>query len=56
MHLNADELVDLAEGTRAESSASHLAACAGCRRALSELKQTMALAAEVNVPDPSPLF
>lgn len=56
MHLNADELVDLAEGTRAESSAPHLAVCAECRRALSSLKQTMLLAAEVDVPDPSPLF
>jgi hypothetical protein len=56
MHLQPDELIDLAEGARAESSAPHLAACAVCRRQLDELKQAMAIAVDVDVPDPSPLF
>jgi len=56
MHLQPDELIDLAEGTRAESSATHLAECAVCRLQLEELKATMSAAAEVDVPEPSPLF
>jgi len=56
MHLKADELIDLAEGTRAESSVPHLATCDACGRELSELRQAMALATEVSVPEPSPLF
>lgn len=56
MHLQPDELVDLAEGTRAESSAPHLAGCAVCRLQLSELKAMLSTAAAVDVPEPSPLF
>jgi hypothetical protein len=56
MHLQPDELVDLAEGTRTESSVPHLAACAACRHQLAELKAMMSAAADVAVPEPSPLF
>lgn len=56
MHLQPDELVDLAEGTRPESSVLHLAACAVCRHQLGELKAMMSAAADVAVPEPSPLF
>jgi len=56
MHLRPDELIDLAEGTRAESTAPHLAECAVCRLHLAELKATMSAAADVDVPEPSPLF
>jgi hypothetical protein len=56
MHLQPDELVDLAEGTRAESSAPHLAACEVCRRHLADLRTMMSTAADVDVPEPSPLF
>jgi len=56
MHLNADELIDLAEGTRPERSAPHLAACDHCRRQLNEIRAIMARVAEVDVPEPSPLF
>jgi hypothetical protein len=56
MHLRPDELIDLAEGTRAESSASHLAECAVCRLHVAELKAMMSAAADVDVPEPSPLF
>ena len=56
MHLQPDELVDLAEGTRPESSVPHLAACEVCRHQLAELKAMMSAAADVAVPEPSPLF
>ena len=56
MHLQPDELVDLAEGTRQESSAPHLAGCAMCRRQLADLRAMMTAAADVEVPEPSPLF
>ena len=55
-HLRSDELVDLAEGTRAESTAPHLLGCEPCRRELADLRSPMAAAAGVEVPEPSPLF
>ena len=56
MHLHSEELVDIAEGARAESSAPHLAACAACRTQLSEMRAVMSAVADVDVPEPSPLF
>jgi hypothetical protein len=56
MHLQPDELVDLAEGTRDESLVPHLAACDVCRHQLAELKAMMSVAGGVDVPEPSPLF
>ena len=56
MHLNAGELVDIAEGTRPESAAPHLAACEPCRVQLSGLRAMMAAAKAIDVPEPSPLF
>ena len=56
MHLQPDELVDLAEGTQAEASRPHLAACEACRRRLADLKAMMSAAVDVGVPEPSPLF
>jgi hypothetical protein len=56
MHLNADELVDIAEGTRLESSAPHLAACPSCRTRLLDLRTMLSAAQDVEVPEPSPLF
>jgi hypothetical protein len=55
-HLGSDELVDLADGTRPESSAPHLTACDACRRSLADLRAAMQAAAGVDVPEPSPLF
>jgi len=55
-HLRAEEFVDIAEGTRAESSAPHLAACEACRRSLADVRAAMAAAADAGVPEPSPLF
>jgi hypothetical protein len=56
MHLNPDELVDLADGGRCESSLPHLAACADCRRQLAGMRAMMSAVADVDVPEPSPLF
>ena len=56
MHLEADELIDLAEGARPESSAPHLAACAQCRAQLADLRAVVASVADVELPEPSPLF
>jgi hypothetical protein len=55
-HLHSDELIDLADGARLESSAPHLQTCEACRRQLAELRAVMAAAARIDVPEPSPLF
>jgi hypothetical protein len=55
-HLTPARLVDLAEGTEAEHAVPHLAECNACRRAVAELRATMAGVADVHVPEPSPLF
>lgn len=56
MHLNADQLVDLAEGTHPESAAPHLASCAVCRQQLADMRAIISMASDVAVPEPSPLF
>ena len=56
MHLSPERLVDIAEGTQPESSAPHLVDCDACRRQLNELRAMMAAMADVEVPEPSPLF
>ena len=55
-HLTSDQLVDLAEGVRTEPSMPHLQSCEACRVKLAELRATLSAAAEVDVPEPSPLF
>lgn len=56
MHVNTDDLVDIAEGTRPEASAPHLTTCEPCRAQLRELRAMIAAAKDVDVPEPSPLF
>jgi hypothetical protein len=56
MHLNTDELVDIAEGTRSEATAPHLAGCEPCRAQLRDLRAMLSAAKDVDVPEPSPLF
>src|SRR4051794_31885113 len=53
-HLSPEEVLDIAEGAR--PAPPHLAACEPCRRQLDELRAVMTTAAEVDVPEPSPLF
>ena len=55
-HLTSDQLVDLAEGVSTEPSMPHLQSCDGCRAKLAELRGILSAAAEVDIPDPSPLF
>jgi hypothetical protein len=58
-HLTPDEfveLVDRVEGIVAEADVPHLATCERCRQQLAELRATLAMASEVEVPEPSPLF
>jgi hypothetical protein len=59
MHLSAEQLIDLAEGTRSERDpgvAPHLADCAACQRQLADLRTTLASIPDDEVPEPSPLF
>jgi hypothetical protein len=56
MHLTPEELIDVAEGTRAEATVPHLQRCDVCRHQIVTLRATMSAAAEVEVPEPSPLF
>jgi hypothetical protein len=56
MHLSPEEFVDAAEGTRTDASLPHLAECDRCRRELADLRRTMAVASDADVPEPSPLF
>jgi hypothetical protein len=55
-HLKPEEIVDIAEGTRAEDSASHLSTCEICRAQVREMRAMLATVAGVDVPEPSPLF
>ena len=55
-HLTPDQLIDLAEGARPESSAPHLESCEACRRQLADTRAMMSATSEVAVPEPSPLF
>jgi hypothetical protein len=55
-HLSTGELVDLAEGASDERSAPHLAECVRCRRELADLRAMISSVADVDVPEPSPLF
>jgi len=57
MHLAPEELIDLAEGGRAEVTAPHLQSCEVCRRQVAELRASMSGVVDAaNVPEPSPLF
>jgi len=55
-HLSPDTFLDLLDGTRAETAVPHLAACESCRQQLADLRVTWQAAADVEVPEPSPLF
>ena len=60
--MNCDEIrgrmPDVAAGLSAitEEDARHLANCAGCAGKLEEMRKTMALLDEWQVPEPSPYF
>src|SRR4051812_47742255 len=57
MHLAPEELIDLAEGARAEVTAPHLQSCDVCRQQIASLRGSMSAVVDAaNVPEPSPLF
>lgn len=57
MHLTPEELIDLADGARAEAAAPHLQGCEVCRHQIAALRSAMSAAAPgADVPEPSPLF
>jgi hypothetical protein len=56
MHLTPEQLLDVADGTRADREFPHLQSCAICARQISELRGAIEAAAEVSIPEPSPLF
>jgi hypothetical protein len=55
-HLTPEQFVDLADGTTPLSSLPHLASCDACRRELAGMRALMSEAADVDIPEPSPLF
>ncbi|MEQ1728628.1 MAG: hypothetical protein ABL982_09625 [Vicinamibacterales bacterium] len=55
-HLSPDTFMDLLEGALAEEAVPHLASCDSCRQQLADLRVTWQAAADVEVPEPSPLF
>ena len=55
-HLYPDTFVDLLDGTLAASAVPQLASCDTCRQQLANLRVTWQAAADVEVPEPSPLF
>ena len=48
-HLQPDELIDVAEGTRTEAAEPHLRACARCREQLADLRAMLSAAADADV-------
>ncbi len=55
-HLSPEQLLDVADGTRPDDEFPHLQSCAICAREVADLRGTIDAAAEVDVPEPSPLF
>ncbi len=55
-HLTPEQLLDLAEGTRSRDEFPHLRSCADCADQVAALGDAIAAAADVAVPEPSPLF
>lgn len=63
LHLSRDALIEMAEAEaakghtgRAETVHGHLAQCRRCREVFDQMRHGLALAREVDVPEPSPLF
>ena len=54
--LSPDEFVDLLDGTLAANRRAHLDACATCRATANDVREAMAAADALDVPEPSPLF
>ena len=55
-HLTEVELVDWLDGILTPSRAVHLEACDACRATAARLREAVARAQDVEIPEPSPLF
>jgi hypothetical protein len=55
-HLTAEQMLDIAEGARTAAEFPHVTSCPSCAARVDELSRTLAVAADVDVPEPSPLF
>jgi hypothetical protein len=55
-HLTAQTFVDLLDGAQRETDVPHLAACAACRQHLADIRAAWQATADVEAPEPSPLF
>ena len=55
-HLTPEQILDIADGTRPAAEFPHASSCIACAARVEEIARTIALAAEVDVPEPSPLF
>lgn len=55
-HLSSADMIDVIEGVGAPAAVAHAGRCAACRDAVAELRATLRVAAEIDVPAPSPLF
>jgi hypothetical protein len=55
-HLTPEQMLDIAEGARPSAEFPHVSSCAACAAQVETISRTIALAAEVDVPEPSPLF
>ncbi|MDO8834827.1 MAG: hypothetical protein Q7V01_04490 [Vicinamibacterales bacterium] len=55
-HLSPDVIIDVAEEQGSPEALRHAVACARCRQQVAETRAALALAAGVEVPEPSPLY
>lgn len=55
-HLTPEQLIDVAEESRASVSMPHLSTCDRCRRRLTDVRAAMSAARVADVPEPSRLF
>ena len=55
-HLTDEEAFDAIEGALSETGTAHLAGCHECQATVDDLRATIALVQEVDVPEPSPAF
>ena len=56
MHLTDELLLDALEGAAGDEARAHLAECAACARRVDEAREGLALLADADVPEPSPLY
>ncbi len=54
--LSPDEFVDLLDGALPAGRRAHLDACAACQATAAEVREALAAAESLEVPEPSPLF